>query len=274
MGTDWFLKKGSSHKICEDYVMVGKDYCILSDGCSQSQFTDIGSRVLCMAAAGGLNTLMKRGILPSYEVFGMTTARIAAAMIRTMGLPKESLNATLIVAWKMGPMIHTFIYGDGHIYCEFKGENEECIKHLYSYEYGDPEDPQTNAPLYLSYWLDQKDLDNYREQFGENNLTVKFNGNPKDKEVNSKFDHLIFPSLWSNVVLFSDGIESFTKPGVDKLSHYTIVNDLTEFKNYNGEFIRRRCNGAFRNFNKKGLIHTDDLSVAGLHNDYDRSEKT
>jgi len=270
MGTDWFLKKGSSHFICEDYVMVEKDYCILSDGCSQSPFTDIGARVLCMAAAGGINTLMKRGILPSYEVFGMTTARIAAAMIRTMGLPKESLNATLLVAWKMESMIHVFIYGDGHVYWDCtSADGTETIQTLYSYEYGDPADPQTNAPLYLSYWLDQKDMDTYRKQFGENNLTVKLNGNPRDCP---KDEHLIIPSAWSNVLLFSDGIESFTKPGVEKLSHYTIVNDLTAFKNYNGEFIRRRANGAFRKFNREGLIHTDDLSIAGLHNDYDKNK--
>ena len=272
MGTDWFLKKGSSHKVCEDYVICGNDYLILSDGCSQSPFTDVGSRVLCMAAAGGINTLMKRGILPDYEVFGMTVARQAASIIRTMNLPKESLNATLLIAWKMGPMVHTFVYGDGHVYCEYEGENGEQSIHLYSYEYGDPENPETNAPLYLSYWLEQKDLDTYRDNFGENNLTVKFNGSPRDKEVNGKFDHLIFPSLWKNIAIFSDGVESFTKPGVEKLDHVEVIEELTSFKNYNGEFIRRRANGAFRYYNKEGIIHTDDLSVAGLHNDFETSE--
>jgi len=169
-------------------------------------------------------------------------------------------------------MVHTFVYGDGHVYCEYEGENGEQSIHLYSYEYGDPENPETNAPLYLSYWLEQKDLDTYRDNFGENNLTVKFNGSPRDKEVNGKFDHLIFPSLWKNIAIFSDGVESFTKPGVEKLDHVEVIEELTSFKNYNGEFIRRRANGAFRYYNKEGIIHTDDLSVAGLHNDFETSE--
>jgi len=270
MGTDWFLKKGSSHYVCEDYVMIGNDFCVLSDGCSQSPFTDIGSRVLCMSAVGSINSLMKRGIIPSHEMFGMTTIRYAASIIRSMNLPIESLNATLIVAWKMGPMIHTFIYGDGHIFCRFVNPDDprDYNTLLHSYEYGDPEKPETNAPLYLSYWLEQKSLDTYRDNYGDNNLSVTLNGSLKDKEVNYKFDHLVFPSLWHDVVIFSDGVESFTKPGVEKLDKVEVIEELTSFKNYNGEFIRRRTNGAFKYYNKKGIIHTDDLSVAGLYNDF------
>ena len=50
---DHLLKKGKTHKICEDYIISGYNpapYIILSDGCSSSKNTDVGARVLCHVA--------------------------------------------------------------------------------------------------------------------------------------------------------------------------------------------------------------------------------
>ena len=35
------------------------------------------------------------------------------------------------------------------------------------------------------------------------------------------------------------------------------VSELISFKNYEGEFIRRRCNAAFKKYNKMNIINTD-----------------
>ena len=55
INVDSFLKKGKQHFICEDYIINSDDrdtmpYIILSDGCSSSENTDIGSRVLVRSA--------------------------------------------------------------------------------------------------------------------------------------------------------------------------------------------------------------------------------
>ena len=54
MNTGSFFTIGSTHLVCEDYALHGKDYVILSDGCSNGGgpriHTDWGSRILCKAA--------------------------------------------------------------------------------------------------------------------------------------------------------------------------------------------------------------------------------
>ncbi len=50
---DTFLKIGDQHKICEDYIIQGTDQVpllILSDGCSSSDNTEMGARILCYLA--------------------------------------------------------------------------------------------------------------------------------------------------------------------------------------------------------------------------------
>ena len=53
MQVDTFSKIGKTHKICEDYILSGTKpfpYIIISDGCSSSEGTDMGARLLCFLA--------------------------------------------------------------------------------------------------------------------------------------------------------------------------------------------------------------------------------
>ena len=48
--TDTFIEIGSQHKVCEDYIIAKDNYIILADGCSRSENSDMGARILCYMA--------------------------------------------------------------------------------------------------------------------------------------------------------------------------------------------------------------------------------
>ena len=51
--SDYIFSIGKEHKVCEDYVIVDNEkipMIIVSDGCSSSDFSDIGARLLSFNA--------------------------------------------------------------------------------------------------------------------------------------------------------------------------------------------------------------------------------
>ena len=59
INVDHYMTIGSSHQVCEDYIISGTEpfpYIILSDGCSSSKDTDIGARILAQCAKNYLTT--------------------------------------------------------------------------------------------------------------------------------------------------------------------------------------------------------------------------
>ena len=46
--SDSYFKIGKTHLICQDYALHSEGHISLSDGCSSSPNTDIGSRLLCL----------------------------------------------------------------------------------------------------------------------------------------------------------------------------------------------------------------------------------
>ena len=52
MNANCAINIGSTHALCQDYALARNDgpYVILSDGCSSSPDTDVGSRLLVKAS--------------------------------------------------------------------------------------------------------------------------------------------------------------------------------------------------------------------------------
>jgi len=54
MNDDSIFTIGKTHRICQDYAHTGNKngmfYAILSDGCSSSEHTDLGSRIMVKTA--------------------------------------------------------------------------------------------------------------------------------------------------------------------------------------------------------------------------------
>ena len=256
--TDWFLKQGYSHKVCEDYAFNGNDFVVLSDGCSMSDFTDYGARTLCFSAAGFIQAFGKKGGVPDYNIFKHQVLGTSVSNIKSLGLPLTSLDATLLVAFIEGPFIKVYVYGDGYICTTDVYEN----KTFYQFEYSN------NAPEYLTYELDPKRKETYLEEFGGELTVLKSEclGNWEEIEPVNSFKFAI--NEFKTITLSSDGVASFTaknKGFVETMNPIASLNDFVSFKNFKGEFVRRRANKAIKTFEKVDIRNYDDLSIVGIH---------
>src|SRR5262249_18890024 len=110
--TDAIINIGSTHSICQDYALAKDNYVILSDGCSSSPDTDIGARLLVKALDQRLNDAA--GI----ESLHKESARITLDRANMLGLPAESVDATLLSIHVSGEDLIIACSGDGVILLE------------------------------------------------------------------------------------------------------------------------------------------------------------
>jgi hypothetical protein len=272
MNSDWYIDKGYTHKICEDYVVVGNGFAIVSDGCSASKHTDIGARVLCMSARELLlNFLEDGGEELDHRHFGNHVIGVAYSSIQNLGLPLTCLDATLLVTYVHRDRVRILMYGDGYAIITF----DDGKKMLWKKEY-----PQ-NAPYYLSYQLDYQRQQTYCQQISD--YQFFHTSNVPDKELQMPAYRWIETTIpveetvpiarfidqpdnmrISNVLIMSDGVASFLENSKN-VDDTNILEEFTNFKVMKGEFVRRRCNAVMKRFAKDGVKHYDDISVAGIH---------
>ncbi len=113
MNSDWFLRTGSTHKMCEDYALtndrfnpgnptapgpiIGTPFAILADGCSSSPHTDFGARLL---SASVRHIVREFPHLEPVRVY-LSAWRAALAATQSLHLPLDSLDTTLgMVQWE------------------------------------------------------------------------------------------------------------------------------------------------------------------------------
>ncbi len=254
MNVDHFLKIGTKHKVCEDYIISESGdipFVILSDGCSSSKNTDIGARILTQLTAHYLRTKL-------FPVSEMVKRIIYnAELIRnTMGLNVSCLDATLIVSYIVDDYFYVYMYGDGYL-ITVDLDNEISFCEI-SYE--------KNAPYYLSYELDLYLNSFYEESCPAKYLTNKF-GNCTWEPYNLPFIKKLKVSDYKSILIASDGIDSFINNKGEKYGIEKVLKEVTSFKNTKGEFIKRRMGskkGVINTFKKEGVTHYDDISIGGF----------
>jgi len=273
MHTDHFMEIGSSHKVCEDYIISGMDpvpHVILSDGCSSSENTDVGARILCYTARRYLNTLNQNSM--NWADSGTWIIKEANRMRSYLGLNKSALDATLMMIWV--PNIETkhiqmFIYGDGNTMVLF-----EKLDKIHHYEHNF----KCNAPYYLSYQLIPDGRERYTNKFGfsENYYEDWYAKEHHEWELYHKertFLPANFPTAYlqppkavSAVIIASDGLSSFMldEYPYSDIDIHDIIDNLTDFKSTKDSFIQRRTRRTTKMLRNAGVVHTDDLSIGGI----------
>jgi hypothetical protein len=265
MNSDAFFSIGKTHEVCQDYArtgnIAGRQFAIVSDGCSSSPDTDFGARFLTMAAAQCIARFPNEDLKEEWIIW---QAEAAARMAR---LSLSCLDATLLVA-TCGPEVcpEVFVYGDGVV---IAGGWDGSLD-VWDLDFA-------GAPGYLSYLLDTDRKYAYKEAgYGTrtekhyhkdagatewvlvNSFTYSFNSNPG----------------WYNgfspdaafVVLVSDGIHSFQRSSdLQPIPMLDIVPHLVDFKSFTGQFVSRRCRAFDKFCAKEGWHHNDDLGVAAIH---------
>lgn len=268
---DTFSKIGSQHKICEDYCIMGTDpfpYLVLSDGCSSSLNTDMGSRIICHLTKQYL--LYNQNYLNeiTYETLGNWVIHNAQLVVKQLGLNEDCLDATLIVCYPYSTRGQNFfkiiIYGDGCII--FKRPNN--FHSSISIEH------KPNAPYYLSYKLNHGRNKLYHQMKVTKKILydVSFEKNPpvyseRAYDLPFEFDlDLDKKEDYTCVFLCTDGLESFlngaTKVTKEELNN--IKDEFFAFKTTNGEFLKRRIPRALKSLEAFGITHYDDLTIGAI----------
>lgn len=244
--TDHFLKMGKDHNVCEDYIISGTDpfpYVILADGCSSSENTDIGARLLCLLA--------KKHLLPrftDYYHLGNSVIESAKLIATMLGANKTCLYSTLIVSWLVDNLIHVYVYGDGNILATRKSGTVRNINISFT----------NNAPYYLAYWNNEKDIKEYKEWKTEKIVTDSPYGT-EHYFPDSYTTYTFSLNEYKSILIASDGIETFNTDTNE------LISKLVQFKSTKNRFILRRTRKVLREYEKQGITHYDDLSIGGFY---------
>ncbi|MCF8019875.1 MAG: protein phosphatase 2C domain-containing protein [Vallitaleaceae bacterium] len=257
---DTFLKIGDSHKVCEDYVIQGSTpfpYIILSDGCSSSDNTEMGARILCHLAKQYLTYRGDNLYGLDYHKLGQWVIHNAELTARQLGLKVSSLDATLIVSYEIDSVVYVHMYGDGVVVAKDRdgGIGVDFIEFT------------NNAPYYLTYLLDD-----FRDHIYHTNKNSKslnaINPNGRTSNIELAYDHKVILKYETmscpTIFICSDGIQSFIKKDPSQRDIFpveAIVPDMMAFKNTKGEFLKRRLKRALKTLNNDGIVHYDDLSI-------------
>jgi len=278
MNTDFYYEIGHSHIVCEDYALAGQihsglTFAIVSDGCSSSRDVDVGARVLSHCAKEFvLNSYAKNPQplenLKASEFFVPIIASANDIMNKLM-LEKFCLDCTLLLALSNGKETRVFAYGDGCIVVKRKNGSVEYTRIEYD----------AGAPYYLSYSLDERRKNCYFVQYPqkvivhdgkiESGVAIE-NPFPRHHEVNGVWD----TTTWTFtdldfITLISDGIMTYEKvqngKSGDKIPLGRVINDISSYKNFSGQFVERRMNRFKKDCQKENIGHYDDIGVATIY---------
>ena len=273
MGADCFYAMGKTHTVCQDYAAVRKmDRSIrmaLSDGCSSSPHTDIGARVLARRSLWGEHDL--DFVDPLWDS--------SHRLITSLGLPRESLDATLLVADIDSREVNLSIIGDGVVDVEHEDPTAVVFTVLPQLFPTPPivnarqgssttrldVDFPSGAPAYLRYMY-REDFEAYAKQFGTER---RVNGVPTIVTQGTLGLRWTYPRAGlRRVSLYSDGVRSFRRPGAapgtwEPVPLAEVLEQINAIKVPAGEFLVRRMQKFLHDFcPKHGWVHDDDVAVA------------
>jgi len=288
MSSDAGMIIGESHLVCQDYARIldapipGMDYtamgreegslpcekwAFVSDGCSGSPDTDIGSRLLVLSAIESV----LQGVSP-FESCSTTTNSKAIALLasysaRQLGLEPHAIDATLLAIRhdKKAQGFGFFIAGDGVI-----GLKQKDAIHLLEVNY------PSGCPYYLSYELDEnrkrqfvanengkiRHRVKYKSGWGENALTIIPPG-PYS---------CFWPAAPGDVAFaITDGACSVLKSSAKETSKSKssvaltdVIDKLVAFKGTQGQFVSRRLRGFQKEAKAEGWSNHDDIGLAAI----------
>lgn len=248
---DTFFMQGTTHTVCQDYALAGDvdgyPFIIVADGCSGSEDSDTGARILARCAASLISLLDNPVPEAAAKTFATVTIRQARNFLLP-GLQRSALDATLLAAVALEDRFRVVMYGDGTIFTPdaAKNINVEFTK---------------SAPFYLNYLDDPDRLSAYRVAGPQVCINQGELQNPETTTLVFDFPYSDFPAIG----IGSDGWSTFTDESGNTTALKDIEKELMAFKNINGNFVQRRIrNGLIRTLGKEGFSAADDTSFAAM----------
>jgi hypothetical protein len=296
--TGSFFTIGTTHVICEDYALCGKDYAIISDGCSNGGGgrinTDWGSRFLCKAAEEQLLRIANAQQNAGDEVAALladdpnalfrqiiTTANVQRRLFPR--LEPECLTATLglIFPFKLG--LRAILAGDGVIV----GKRRDGSFDIYQLEFEAGGECNNSAPFYPRYLIDPASFNQYIKLFGGCLKITNYTGvwGEMQKSVSwqdTQFNNFVFCrsfpiSEYEYVLVGSDGLSSFyeiiqneTSKRKSMLELLEVLKVVLDFPDYGVNFAERQGQWIFKQnkpncFHRLGWSNGDDVSFGVVY---------
>jgi hypothetical protein len=282
MHSDCYFKIGRTHKVCEDYARAKtlphsylddvRPYAVVSDGCSGSEDTDLGARLMALSVE---DTLRHTDALEE----GRILSRLKR--IRPPYLPDTCLDTTVLAVYPIEPdVLDIFVVGDGVVCLKTK----EGALRTFVIE-ALPGESGKVAPFYLSYnnQFNYQRLEHFLKQgYNKRKISEYLNGKlvtEREQEIVPQDPtHRFLTRNWRLFVkieevemaaVFSDGVQSFKQEVRPKFFEPVPVHDVLEqvmaIKISKGEFVVRRCQKFFNKFCVKNQwVHDDDFSMAAI----------
>jgi len=261
IGVDDYYVIGDGHTYVEDYtwsgMILGKFPCvILSDGCSSSDDTDIGARIMVRAMKETLEESLR--VPFNYDSIMMEFRSYYKSMGRALFLPDSALDATILVAVIIDGVVHTIQYGDGYIVHKHPSKT---IMDYYQYPF--------NAPFYHHYTSNYAYEQTYLLNFGCTPMIASGGDETVVNHVKNAGSHhcVYYINEYEvgthTISLMSDGVDTFFQ-GNDRIELDTVLDDIINFKNTNGEFVKRKLKMYLHKNAKNNIQHYDDISLATI----------
>jgi hypothetical protein len=258
---DSLFEIGKSHNICDDYALSKTNekfsLLIVSDGCSNSRSTDIGSRILAITAENFISENYETFMDIPVDDIAKTIVFKASASISSLCLSNESLDATLLICFVYMGEYRILKFGDGVSIIGKNNGTSEVISLSFENEY----------VYYLNYLSSFKRNEMFKEKHGIDKTITSGKYDQKEKT----YEDSIIKSPMSDFYSATGKIEdiSYIMIGTDGLFSCTseVKNSFVGFldiKNSKGVFVKRRFNAWKKNLFKNGINHDDDIAVAGM----------
>lgn len=250
MRTDVFTAQGNSHPICQDYGIAGENFVVLSDGCSAAKDSDIGARLVCIAARNNIRILSH-----GPERFYTYLIEDLNCWAGRMGLVPDTFCSTLLVLYA-GSSVKFFAIGDG-LLIQSDGHGTQATKFSFS----------NNTPFYPVYAMFPTWAERWRSE--KHQVQQTCDGNRQTREFDNDLPYVFWElAAAKTTAIATDGIDSFqqiisteTSSTVVPVPGDSILTDMLSFKSLAGAFVRRRCQRALHDRKKLGISHYDDLSL-------------
>lgn len=232
---------------CQDYAIAGdlpdRAYAVVSDGCSSGGKTDVGARLISLAAAKAIRN--KTGGIDLFDSMSI------------FDLKQSDMLATCLYMEATQDEVFVEVFGDG-VVALLEPTGSICMFRL---------DWSKNMPCYLCY--EEDDFAGF----------IAAHGGPDEKAFHIETYEGGFFSTQSiavkdginghsfnitgrplkAVAIFSDGITQ-----VDGIPWQNAVTQLMSFKSTTGDFVKRRMNRFLRDAEKVGRGPIDDIAMAAI----------
>jgi len=281
MNTNAYFEIAAHYQVCEDYAISGTyqdmAYAIVCDGCSSSENSDVGARLMAHIAKGVIMYLKDRNLIGSPEFvnhFKELIVRKGIEVKNSLGLSTDAFDATLLVHIAFDSKILSIAWGDGYIMYKTKDS-----KHLvYDISFS------TGAPYYLSYEMSTSKKQKYMDEFGEGTITIKNMTLSAEGAIewersitNPIIAESLYKEAYASMISFatvsSDGLGTYQdnpkgikEDGTEKRKYKAIeiIPQMMAYKTIAGEFVIRRMNRMKTDMAKANIIHFDDISCASI----------